>query len=135
MIDFADFIFEQGLINFPMVGGRITWSNRRAGSRLDRFLISTYWEEYFLDVCQKRLPRVLSDHFPVKLECGTGRRGQIPFRFENMLLQAEGFAEQVKRWWDSYYFEGNSSYVLARKLKALKGDLKKWNVEMSALKT
>jgi hypothetical protein len=57
MIDFADFIFEQRLIDLPMVGGRITWSNWRVGSRLDTFLISTYCEEYFPEVCQKRLPR------------------------------------------------------------------------------
>jgi hypothetical protein len=130
MTDFADFISEQGLIDLPMVGGRITWSNRRAGSRLDRFLISTEWEEHFPEVTQKRMPRALSDHFPVMLACGMGRRGRIPFRFENMWLQAEGFVEQVKSWWDSYYIEGNPSYVMARKLKALKGDLKIWNVEV-----
>jgi hypothetical protein len=92
-MDFANFIFEQGLIDLPMVGGWITWSNPRAGSKLDRFLISTDWEEWFPEVCQKRLPRVLSDHFPVMLECGSGRRGRIPFRFENIWLQAEGFVE------------------------------------------
>ena len=32
-------------------------------------------------------------HFLVILECGVGRRGRIPFRFENMWLQAEGFME------------------------------------------
>jgi endonuclease/exonuclease/phosphatase family metal-dependent hydrolase len=79
---FADFIFEQGLVDLPMIGGRITWSNRRARSRLDRFLISIDWEERFPEVCQKRLPRVLSDHFPVMLACGIGRRGRIPFRFK-----------------------------------------------------
>jgi hypothetical protein len=47
-----------------------------------------------------------------------------------MWLQSEGFVDQVKRWWDSYYVEGNPSYVMARKLKALKVDLKKWNVEV-----
>jgi hypothetical protein len=36
----------------------------------------------------------------------------------------------VKRWWESYSVEGNPSYVFAHKLKALKGDLKKWNVEV-----
>jgi hypothetical protein len=71
---------------------------RRAGSRLHKFLIFSDWEEWFPEVCQKRLPRVLLDHFPVMLECGSGRRGQIPFRFENLQLQAEGFVEQVKRW-------------------------------------
>jgi hypothetical protein len=92
------FIFYQGLIDLPMVGGRITCSNRCAGSRLDRFLISIEWEEYFLNVCQKRLHWVLSYHYLVILDCGMGRRGQKPLRFENMWLQAEGFVEQVKRW-------------------------------------
>ena len=52
MIDFSNFIFEQGLIDLPMVGGRIRWSNRHTRSKLDRFLISTELEEYFPDVCQ-----------------------------------------------------------------------------------
>jgi hypothetical protein len=121
MIDFADFIFKQGLI---------TWSNRRAGSKLDRFLVSTDLEEYFPEVCQKRLPRVLLDHFLEEFECGTGKRGRIPFWFENLWLQVERFVEQVERWWDSYYVEGNPSYALARKLKALKSDLKKWNAKV-----
>jgi hypothetical protein len=91
VIDFAYFIFEQRLIDLPIVRGRITWSNRSARSRLDTFLISTDWEEYFSKVCQKRMPRVLLNHFPVMLECGVRRRGRIPFWFENMWLQAEGF--------------------------------------------
>jgi hypothetical protein len=33
----------------------------------------------------------------------------------------------VKQWWDSYSFQGSPSFVLARKLKALKLDLKKGN--------
>ena len=130
MTNFADFISEQGLIDLPMVGGRITWSNRRARSRLDRILISTEWEECFPEVIQKRLARALSDHFPIMLACAMGRRGRTPFRFEKMWLQAEGFVEQVKRWWDSYQVEGNPSYAMAQKLKVLKGDLKRWNVEV-----
>ena len=34
---------------------------------------------------------------------------------------------KVKNWWDSYHFYGTPSYKLAMKLKALKGDFKKWN--------
>ena len=33
--------------------------------------------------------------------------------------------ERVNNWWDSYQFVGSHSFVLAQKLKALKGDLKK----------
>jgi hypothetical protein len=36
----------------------------------------------------------------------------------------------VKEWWESYHFEGTPSFILARKLRALKLDLKKWNVEV-----
>jgi hypothetical protein len=33
-------------------------------------------------------------------------------------------------WWQSYQFVGDLSYVLACKLKALKGDLRRWNNEV-----
>jgi hypothetical protein len=52
------------------------------------------------------------------------------FKFENMWLKSDGFVEQVQRWWETYEFHGFPSYVLANKLKALKVDLKKWNVDV-----
>jgi hypothetical protein len=81
-------------------------------------------------VSQRRLPRILSDHYPLLLDCGVGRRGRGSFKFENMWLQAEGFMEQVKRWWGSYMYEGTPSFVFASKLKALKTDIKQWNEEV-----
>jgi hypothetical protein len=36
----------------------------------------------------------------------------------------------IRKWWDSYSFQGSPSFVLARKLKTLKLDLKKWNEEV-----
>ena len=53
--------------------------------------------------------------------------GEKSFRFENMWLKVEGFVDKVQLWWNSYHFVGPPSYVLACKLKALKGDLKYWN--------
>jgi hypothetical protein len=38
--------------------------------------------------------------------------------------------ERVKRWWDSYSFQGTPSYILPCKLKALKQVLKRWNEEV-----
>lgn len=46
-----------------------------------------------------------------------------------MWLKSEGFVERVKGWWRSYHFQGTPSYVLAKKLKFLKVDLKRWNEE------
>lgn len=49
------------------------------------------------------------------------------FKFENMWLKVKGFVEKVQQWWNGYHFLGPPSFVLARKLKALKEDLKGWN--------
>ena len=84
----------------------------------------------FPSVSQQRLPRLLSDHFPIVLEGGSFQRGRRPFRFENMWLKDEGFVERVRSWWESYIVMGAPSFVLANKLKLLKNDLKKWNVEV-----
>uniref|UniRef100_A0A2N9IN79 DUF3752 domain-containing protein n=1 Tax=Fagus sylvatica TaxID=28930 RepID=A0A2N9IN79_FAGSY len=64
------------------------------------------WEDFYPNITQRRLPRLLSDHSPILLECGEFVRGRRPFRFENMWLKAEGFVDQVKGWWESYQFSG-----------------------------
>jgi hypothetical protein len=64
------------------------------------------------------------------LDCEKNRGGNRSFKFENMWLKHEGFIELVKKWWMSYDFSGLPSFVLAKKLKALKADLKKWNEEV-----
>ena len=58
------------------------------------------------------------------------QKGRRPFKFENIWLSSDGFVDKVKGWWESYHFEGTPSFILARKLKALKLDLKQWNVEV-----
>jgi hypothetical protein len=127
---FSQFIFDKGLLDIPMMGGQFSWSNGHSRSRIDRFLLSSGWEERFPDMVQRRLSRVLSDHFPIMLVCGETRRVGGYFKFENMWLQHEGFVDEVKGWWQSYQFVGDPSNVLARKLKALKGDLRRWNNEV-----
>ena len=70
---------------------------------------------------------MVSDHNPLLLGAGGMVRGRSYFKFENMWLKVEGFIDMVDIWWRGYQFEGSSSYVMARKLKALKEDLKQWN--------
>jgi hypothetical protein len=71
-----------------------------------------------------------SDHFPILLDCSGIHRGKRPFKFEIMWLQEDGFVERVRLWWESYSFQGSPSFVLAKKLKALKVDLKSWNEQV-----
>ena len=130
MMDFLDFIEEYNLVDLPLGGGPYTWgsgSDHPSRSCIDRFFVSFDWEDFYLDVCQKLMPRPLSDHYPILLEVGSMLRGKIPFRFENMRLKTEGFVDRVQSWWSSYSFSGSPSFVLACKLKALKEDLKQWN--------
>lgn len=65
-------------------------------SRIDRFLVSSCWEFLCLELIQKRLPRMYSDHFLILLESGRFRGVKKPFRFENIWLKVDGFVEKVK---------------------------------------
>jgi hypothetical protein len=76
-----------------------------------------------------RLPKLCSEHFLILLDCGDFHRGIRYFKFENMRLKYESFVDRVKKW--TYYrFQDSPSFILARKLKALKADLKVWNEEV-----
>ena len=99
-------------------------------SRLDGFLVSADWESKFSNVIQRTLPRPVSDHCPVLLDSDGIKSGPSPFRFENMWLKVEGNKDLLRGWWQDLQFTGSFSFVLASKLKALKGILKVWNKEV-----
>jgi hypothetical protein len=46
-----------------------------------------------------------------------------------MWLKEEGFVEKVGGWCGSFSFLGSPSFVLAKKLRALKGEIKRWSIE------
>lgn len=58
------------------------------------------------------------------------KKGLIPFRYENMWLKNKSFNDLKRDWWWSLRFQGTSSFVVAKKLKALKLNLKRWNREV-----
>ena len=45
------------------------------------------------------------------------------------MVQVEGFREKVNDWWCSFSVNGTPSFILASKLKLLKGKLKQWGYE------
>ncbi|RVW95287.1 Transposon TX1 uncharacterized 149 kDa protein [Vitis vinifera] len=108
---FLEIIEDLELKDVPLVGGPFTWNggvNNQTFSRLDRFLINEGWDNHFGDVRQCVLPRPVSDHFPILLDVGGGRRGPSPFRFENMWLKVEGVKELMKSWWEGVRFNGSA---------------------------
>jgi hypothetical protein len=66
MKEFSIFISDQGFMYIPLPGDSFTWSNNQdlPMSRIDRFLVSSDWEEHFSDLIEHRLPRPLLGHFP-----------------------------------------------------------------------
>ncbi|KAL4632523.1 hypothetical protein ACB092_04G057200 [Castanea dentata] len=130
MFKFSNFIERNVLVDLPLVGGEYTWfrgSENPSMFRINSFLVFADWEDHFLDVIQRSLPCVISDHYPLLVEAGGMSREKTSFKSENMWLKVEGFVDLVQGWWNGYHFVGPPSYVLACKLKALKGDLKHWN--------
>jgi hypothetical protein len=127
---FADFIVEMGLMDLPLSGEVSTWSNTLTWSRLDRFLVSPEWEFSYPGLLQKKLLRVCSDHAPILLLRGCSQNGKSSFKFENMWLKEEGFVDKVSSWWSSFSFTGSPSFILAKKPRALKGEIKRWNQEV-----
>ena len=99
---FNDVINELQLVDWPMLGGSITWSNGASASRIDRFLVNSEWEDHFANATQTRLSRPVSDLWPVLLESGGVQRGPFPFRFENMWLKVDGFVDLIRVWWENY---------------------------------
>ena len=129
---FAEVVDDLGLVDIQLHGGAFTWTgglNNMSRACLDRFLVSPCWLDQFSRVCQRRLPRPISDHFPVLLEGGSWSRGPAPFRFENMWFKVEGFKELIRNWWQETVVRGSASFRLSEKLKVLKQKLKIWNRE------
>jgi len=76
MEEFSEFIFMQSSVDLSLEGGQLTlveYQEDQIWYRIERFLISPEWEELFHEVTQRRLPRLLSYHFPLFLDCGAPR--------------------------------------------------------------
>nr|XP_016432311.1 PREDICTED: uncharacterized protein LOC107758975 [Nicotiana tabacum] len=127
-----EIIQDLGIIDLPFQGAHYTWfrgEDSLQASRIDRFLISLEWNDNFKAIKQIALPRVVSDHRPLLLQCGDWAANPSYFKFENMWLQAEGFMNKVKEWWLSYAIDGSPDFILLQKLRCLKKDITSWNKE------
>lgn len=86
MIEFSNFIEEVELFDPSLLGGVFTWTrsnNSHIAYRLDRFLFSSDWDENFRNIRQSVLPKPVSEHTPILLNCGDGENSKSYFKFQN----------------------------------------------------
>ncbi|XP_016513659.1 uncharacterized protein LOC107830565 [Nicotiana tabacum] len=89
MMKFSDFIDDMNLIDLPLEGGVYTWfkgHNQIISSRVDRILISEEWDDTFRNIKQSLLQRLISDHVPVSLQCGSWEHTKSYFKCDNWWL-------------------------------------------------
>lgn len=113
---FFEVIDELELVDLPLLGGVFTWSGGLGSqdlARLDRFLTSQDWLDFFGSVSLLKMPRPTSDHAPILLDCGGVKRDPAPFRFENMWLKVGEFQDFLREWWQGFSFNVTLSYVLS----------------------
>jgi hypothetical protein len=95
---FNDFIWDLTLQEIPLLDRFFTWSNMQNPpilSKLDRVLLNPQWDSILPNTVISTLPRITSDHYPLKVEISTNiPRPQI-FRCCNNWNLKPGFKDLV----------------------------------------
>ncbi|XP_039113723.1 uncharacterized protein LOC120249283 [Dioscorea cayenensis subsp. rotundata] len=123
------FLQDLALQEPPPVGRRFTWTNNQEEPiwvKLDRFLINNEWLTHFPRVVQMSLPRLGSDHVPLRLEVGNHISRPRLFRYEWVWSTVEGFQELVQHWWSVNNFRGCGAYIISKKIAGIRAHLLQW---------
>ena len=126
-----DIILDWELEDIKPTQGKYTWLNKRLGlghiaAHLYRFLIQSSFLTFGLLASSKILPNYVSDHKPILLELSLDKNlGPIPFRFNPLWIQQEGFYHLVSSSWNQKITR-NPSFTWEEKLRRLKHELKNW---------
>ncbi len=125
---FADLINDLELIDLPLSNQLFTWSNLQSIpslAKLDRFLVSTEWDLLFPLSKVTALPRVTSDHSPLRLETKMKLRTNL-FRFERVWLTRDDLAWRMPIWWNEISGKSSNVLTMVSKLGHCRKRLKEW---------
>lgn len=75
---------------------------------------------------QNCLPRLGSDHVPIRLEVGAHASNPRPFRFELAWNTVEGFQDLIHLWRSEITPVGCGAFILAKKVAGVRGKLQYW---------
>ncbi|KAH0652632.1 hypothetical protein KY289_030310 [Solanum tuberosum] len=135
VVDFAKCVEDCGLIELPHHGNQYTWSDKgneeRIYSKIDWALINDEWLTSMPSSKATFLPEGISDHCPIKITLTEERlRMQRSFLYCNAWGQAPQFQSLVKAGWE-VTIQGCKMFQVVKKLKLLKTNLKKLNLQFN----
>ncbi|XP_071939796.1 uncharacterized protein [Coffea arabica] len=129
MEEFNDSIGNCGLTEVPFDGALFTWTNGRVWQRLDRALMNRDWAVGYEFSHVSHLCRGRSDHAPLLISCQNGSPTKHSFKFLNVWRWHSGFMEVVQQGW-AMPVGGDGMTKFNQKLRAVKGCLRGWNVQV-----
>ncbi|XP_073360718.1 uncharacterized protein [Aegilops tauschii subsp. strangulata] len=138
MFIFNEIIGHLGLLELPIEGRSYTWSNMQDTpllEQLDWFFTSVDWISDYPMTEVLPLARTASDHVPCVVTIKTSIPKSNLFRFENYWLELEGFMDCVDSSWQKQSRKGHITARIADKFKSVRMCLKRWQKNISKLKT
>lgn len=125
---FNYFILNNNLIDVKIGGTEFTWikGGRAKMSKLDRFLISENFGEFWPNYEVTPDVRLFSDHKPLILKHIKRSYGFPPFKFYNTWLEEGDLGDIVKKVWCKFELEGKhlKLFKIMQQLKSLKNAIK-----------
>jgi hypothetical protein len=127
---FNSIINTYALREIHLSGGQYTWKNNQADptlEKLDKFLMSSDWEDWFPLTTVHKLTREMFDYNPPILDTMENKpKNKYEFRFEKSWIKEGDFLAKVDRAWQQNVRANNSLDRLQKKLKNVKNSLKGW---------
>ncbi|KAL4187557.1 hypothetical protein AMTRI_Chr09g39560 [Amborella trichopoda] len=111
MRGFSEFISEFGLLDFPIIGAKFTWSNN---------------SNRFSKASSQSLPKLLSHHIPLIWESETLVNSRGYFKFEMALIRNCEVNELVKSSWPKEGVAGWNDFKASKKIQNVKKEIIKW---------
>jgi hypothetical protein len=135
MADFQNWSNANNLVHLPTRGAWFTWDNGRRGAaytekRLDRAICNHSWIISCSMVTCTTLVKNKSDHHPILLDFNFNSTSfASQFKFMRMWTLNDTCRDLIANCW-STNIVGSPMFILSRKLKLLKEQLKVWNKDV-----
>lgn len=119
-VQFVEICSRYDCMFMGVYGPCFSYSHHPIMCRLDRFLVSSDWEDLYPSFIQECLPKLTSDHWPIIINTSSKNYGPSPFCFENVWTLHPSFLDLVKGWWVDHEPGGWEGFRFLKKLQFVK---------------